>query len=343
MTVVDVHSHFVPESVLVRASAPGGLFGARLSADGHLTHPEGFSYPVRAGAEELEERDALRDRQGVDVSVLSLVPSLFFYDQGPASVEYLAETNDELAQVVSGSSRLLGLAAIPMHEPEAAADELRRAVTDLGLCGAQIGTTVAPGEYLEAPRLEPVLAAASELGVPLMPHPYYVGPTPGLEDFYFTNTIGNPVETSLVGARLVLSGVLDRFPDLRVILVHGAGFLPYQLGRLDRAAAVRPEARTATAQKPSEYLGRFWADSITHSPRALAYLSSVMPGRVLLGTDTPFDMGEPDPVGSARAAGLDPHDLGRAALALLMRPVGSPGTEAPDAGGGDHAAEHLAR
>jgi aminocarboxymuconate-semialdehyde decarboxylase len=176
-----------------------------------------------------------------------------------------------------------------MNEPVAAARELERAVRELGLRGASIGPVV--GDIpLDDPRCAPVLEAAQALDVPLLLHPYYVGPRPGLPEFYLTNLIGNPLETTIAVARLILSGTLDRLPRLRLVLVHAGGFLPYQVGRLDHGWEVRPESK-GCVERPSSYLRRFVFDTITHEPAALGFLVGfVGADRVAYGTDLPFDM-----------------------------------------------------
>jgi aminocarboxymuconate-semialdehyde decarboxylase len=254
----------------------------------------------------------------IDVSVYSIAPTLFFYDAAARpAVEFARRANDALAELIDGQERLLGFASLPLQDGDAAADELARTVQEHAFVGAQIGTNCGPLP-IDAPELAPVLAAAEELDVPLMLHPYYVGPKPMLEDFYFTNSIGNPLDTCVAAARLIHSGALDRHPALKVVLVHAGGFMPYQLGRLDHAFDVRQEPRVAIDRRPSSYLHRFWLDSITHSDASLEFLVSfVGADRVVLGTDLPFDMGDPVPLDRLRRAGVDPEALGATAASLL--------------------------
>ena len=135
-----------------------------------------------------------------------------------------------------------------------------------------------------------MLAAAADLGVPLLLHPYYVGTSPGLVDFYLTNLIGNPLATTVCAARLIFSGTLDELGALRLVLTHGGGYLPYQIGRLDHGHRVRPEAK-GCARPPSAYLPAFWFDTVTHAPGPLRFLAdSVGTDHVVYGTDFPFDM-----------------------------------------------------
>jgi len=191
-------------------------------------------------------------------------------------------------------------------------------VRELGLLGAQIGTSYAGGKPLDGRELEPVFETTERLGVPLMLHPYYVGPKPGLEDFYLTNTVGNPLDTCVAAVRLIHAGTLDRFPGLKLVLVHGGGFLPYQLGRFDHAFAVRPEPKRSIERSPSSYLDRFWMDTITHSDAALGFLVGLIgTRRTVLGTDLPFDMADPGPVERTERVGIDPNALGATARELL--------------------------
>src|SRR5581483_265196 len=128
---------------------------------------------------------------------------------------------------------------------------------------------------------------------------------PALDGYYLWNSVGNPLETAIAGAHLVVAGVLERHPGLRVLLGHGGGALPSVRGRLRRAFAFRPEAGARLTAGPDESLRRFFYDTVTHDPGLLADLIRYAgPGQVLLGSDGPFDMGTDDPVGEVRALAL---------------------------------------
>ena len=316
MTAVDLHTHFLPRFFVDEAGA-GEVFGVRVE-DGLVIHPQGFRYPVHPTFVDVEAKLAEMDAAGIDVSVLSSAPTLFFYDAPAAeAVGFARRSNDALAEMAGASPRLAGLATLPLQDPEGAAAELERAVAELGLHGAHIGTNCGTVP-LDDPSMAPVLAAAERLDVPLMLHPYYVGPKPGLEDYYLVNSMGNPLDTSVAAVRLISSGTLDRFPTLRVALVHAGGFLPYQVGRFDHAFDVRPEARVAIDRPPSSYLDRFWMDTITHSDEALQFLAErIRPDRLYIGTDQPFDMADVAPVERLCRVGVDVDATGGAAAALL--------------------------
>jgi aminocarboxymuconate-semialdehyde decarboxylase len=320
MTIIDVHNHVIPSFVLEEAER-GRLFGLR-KEDQWVIHPEGFRYPITPDFADPQQKLADLDAHGLDVAVLSLAPTLFFYDEPAAdAVAFAVRANDAVAEMAATSPRLSALATLPLQDPAAAAAELRRAVEELGMRGAQIGTSGGERLPLDDPAFAPVLAEAERLDVPLMIHPYYVGLKPGLTDYYFTNSIGNPLDTCIAAARLIHAGTLDHHPELRVVLVHGAGFLPYQLGRLDHAHAVRNEPKVTIAEAPSSYLRRFWIDTITHGDDALGFLETLIGAdRLVIGTDLPFDMADQEPVERVRRAGLDPHELGTVADALFGLP-----------------------
>jgi aminocarboxymuconate-semialdehyde decarboxylase len=188
-----------------------------------------------------------------------------------------------------------------MQAPKQAADELRHAVTVLGMRGAQIGSNIA-GRNLDDPEFEPVWAAAAELDAFILVHPNNVAGAERLSSYYLTNLIGNPLDTTIAGACLVFSGVLERYPSLKVCLAHGGGFLPYQAGRLVHGWHVRAEPKKKLGRPPTDSLKRFYFDTMVHSQEALEFLvGSAGAERVLLGSDYPFDMGMTDAVLTVRA------------------------------------------
>lgn len=318
MTVIDVHAHYIPPFVLDEADGSDAVFGV-VYDDGKLAHPEGFRYPIQDTFHDTGAKLAEMDRLGIDITVWSSAPPLFFYEQEPAAgVAFARRFNDALATSIAGHDRLLGFATLPLADPELAAAELERAVGELGFVGAQTGTFGAANQPLDLEYADPVLETADRLGVPLMLHPVYVGPKPNLEEFYLTNSIGNPLDTCVAAARMMYAGVFDRYPGLRLVLVHGGGFMPYQLGRLDHAFTVRSETKVKTDRTPSSYLDRFWFDTITHSDASLRFLAELVGlERLVLGTDLPFDMADAVPLDRLRRVDIDPDALGETAAELL--------------------------
>jgi aminocarboxymuconate-semialdehyde decarboxylase len=311
---IDLHTHFIPAEFIEQVRQGRAIGNVAIQPrDGQewLIHQEGYRYPAMAELWSVEAKLQLMDHLGIDISVLSLQPALFFYwlEAGPVQ-EFCRQTNEALAEMVSRSGgRLYGLATVPLQDPAAAAIELRRAVLELGLRGVQVGTRMEQIP-LDDPRFDPFFATAADLNVPVLLHPYRVGTRPEWADFYLANLIGNPLETCLVASRLIFSGWLDRHPQLTLILAHGGGFLPYQIGRLDHGFRVRAETKLHLSSPPSSYLRRFYYDTITHAAAPLKFLVELVGAdRVVLGTDIPFDMADHHFADYLAAAKLDEQSI----------------------------------
>lgn len=307
MLRIDVHTHFAPPDL-------DGIGGVRIEGD-TVVHPEGFRWPLHRTFYDVEARLAAMDGLGIDLAVMSIAPPLFMYwvEDTAAAVDFCRRANDALAAFARDSGgRIEAVATLPMRDPAAAVDELRRAVGTLGMRGAEIAPRVEDA-YLDDPAYRPVLAAAAELDVPLILHPYHVGPRPGLAEFYLSNLVGNPLESTVGAAHLIFGGVLDEFGTLRLVLMHGGGYLPYQIGRLDHGYRVRAES-SGCADPPSTYLRRFWYDTITHAPGPLRFLlDEVGADRVVYGTDFPYDMAAGPLNEQLGRIGRDPADLAKVA------------------------------
>jgi aminocarboxymuconate-semialdehyde decarboxylase len=191
----------------------------------------------------------------------------------------------------------------------------------LGLRGMQIGSNIA-GKNLDDPELEPVWATAAELDAFILLHPINVAGMDRLGSYYLNNLIGNPLDTTIAAACLVFSGVLERYPSLKICLSHGGGFVPYQAGRFVHGWQVRTEPKKKLPKPPTDSLNRFYFDTIVHSTDVLEFLvGEAGADRVLLGSDYPFDMGMPDGVLQVRGLSVPASDqaaiLGGRARALL--------------------------
>jgi aminocarboxymuconate-semialdehyde decarboxylase len=202
--------------------------------------------------------------------------------------------NDALAELASDRAAVLGSA----HDPET----LRRAM-ERGLAGVEVAARV-DGAFLGDPRFEPFWAAAEETGALVFVHPSTRG-FGGPDDHYLWNTVGNPVETTVTAAHLVMTGVMERHPDLKVLLAHGGGAVLALRGRLRHAHEHVAGAQGALHEAVGDSLRRFFYDTVTHDPAVLRDLVEFVGAeRVVAGSDHPFDMGDPDPEATVRAAGL---------------------------------------
>lgn len=300
---IDVHAHCVPTGVLETLQAEGGSYGIE------IVEQEGKRRAVIAGRVDagpllptffdIDKRLAAMDAQGVEVQLLStwIDMSAYALDE-QVGTRYSQMFNEALAATVAEHpDRFSGLCTVPLQAPEAAAVELQRAVGELGMVGAEIATTV-DGRDLDDPELEPFWRAAEELQALILIHPYASLAGRGVSRYFLGNLVGNPAESTIAVAHLIFGGVLEKHPDLKLCLVHGGGFAPYQAGRWDRG--FRANARGAAVnltRPPSEQLRKLYFDTVLHSSESLRFLIDFVGAeQVVLGSDYPFEMGEPTPL-----------------------------------------------
>lgn len=328
MKAVDLHNHVFPQAAVDAINRDGrGMMARVIDKDGRpwVQHDQGYVYPLEQEFHDPVAKAAVLDRYRVDVAVLSPAPPLFYYwAEQELAVRVARMVNDAVAEyAASNPARYRPMASLPMPYPDAAVAELERVVHEHGVKGVILGTSI-EGTNLADPRFRPVLKRCAELGVWVLAHPYYVGNKEGLQQYYLTNLVGNPVDTLMCGTHLIFGGVLEALPELRVVLAHGGGLLPYLIGRLTHGHMVREEAKVNTTTAPKELLHRLYFDSILFDPEPLRYLVNVAGAdRVVLGSDAPFDMGDPDPRGTVeRVAGITEADLaqvlGAGAASILM-------------------------
>jgi aminocarboxymuconate-semialdehyde decarboxylase len=175
--------------------------------------------------------------------------------------------------------------------------ELERIVKELGLRAVEISSNV-NGVDFDDPRFEKFFAKAEELEVLIFIHPIGFTDARRLRDYYLVNVIGQPLESTVAVSRLIFGGVLEHYPNLRICVAHGGGYLPYYAGRMDHAYKVRPECQKVISRAPSAYLRQLYYDTVIYTGESLSHLvRQVGSDQVLLGTDYPADMGEPNPVG----------------------------------------------
>jgi aminocarboxymuconate-semialdehyde decarboxylase len=312
---IDVHGHAVPHALIDEIQRHGdrlygGLSVQSTDAGPLVTIPSrGRLRPVAARLLDFETRIAWLDERGIDRQLVSPWLDIQGYELEPTPAAAWARAMNEAMVVACGTSagRLTPLGTLPFGDTAATVRELERCARDLAMPGVMVSTQ--PGAMdLHAPALDDFWAAAEQLQTLVVLHPSTTGPAshmPGTTEF--TDLFWRGIDTMLAATRLILAGVFDRFPKLRIVLVHGGGFLPYQTARLDRSYAIDALGpRTLKRAAPSAYLGSFFHDTCMLGPAALILLCQVAGAdRVVLGSDYPFPIGDPDPVGSVAAAGLD--------------------------------------
>jgi aminocarboxymuconate-semialdehyde decarboxylase len=310
---IDVHCHFIPPTLVDKLEKEGparSIVVKERDGKAFVSFAErDRTQAFPAGMLDLDDRLMWMDDRGVDVQILSAWMDFSAYVLDPEDGLWLTRSlNDLTAEAISErGDRFRAMAAVPLQEPKLAADELRRAVVELGMVGVEIATSVVDDE-LDEERLGIFWSAAEELDVLVLIHPYASLGGDRLERYFFSNIVGNPAEETVAAAHLIFGGVLERHPRLKVCLTHGGGFLPYQIGRQDRGYVARSDVTAARlGSPPSSFLRRFLYDTIVHDPSALHFLvERVGADRVVLGSDYPFPMGDPDPVRTIEDAGLAP-------------------------------------
>lgn len=296
MTVIDIHTHMIPQGWLDLLRQEGGDYELKPTRAGHMAihlagapfvtlMPEMFEYSLRLKA---------MDEAGVDMAVLSLTGPNVFWGGREASIKAARIGNAAYA----GSQReypdrIRWIASLPWEFPEDALRELERARSEGALGVATLANI--RGRDLTDPLFEPVWSEIDRLGLPVFVHPTIPpgGSAMRLDEFSLATPIGFMVDTTLAFARLILSGFFDRYPNARLIAPHGGGTLPYLSGRLDRCYETIPACRAAIKEPPSRYLRRILYDTVVYEPRALEMcVAAGGADNVLYGTDFPHNVGD---------------------------------------------------
>ncbi|MCZ6446693.1 MAG: amidohydrolase family protein [Alphaproteobacteria bacterium] len=323
--VIDIHAHLVVEESrnMMKAAAEKGDVGAEALSQGGIGISQAQAQR-QAVLADPEKRIEDMDKIGVDISALSPAPPRGFYEaDSNLSMTVAQLINDRAAEIVKTyPDRFVAMGVAPLHHVGLAVVEMERAVGALDLRGIRLPTEI-NGMELSDPSLEPFWDAAERLETMIYIHPQGFSHPQRLKAYYMTNVVGNPLETTLAMSHLIHSGVIARHPNLKFYFAHGGGFLPFYVGRFDHAWRERQECREHTEAPPSTFLANMWFDTVVFRPEQIRILVDLAGAeRVMLGTDRPYDMGEPDPVALVnQVEGLSDTEretiMGGAAKALL--------------------------
>lgn len=310
--IIDVHAHCIPADFRTWLDHNGDPLGISLvdtdrgqavRIDDRVT-----TQPLRDDLTDHQRRVSELDRMGIDRQVLSGWIDLTAYELDAVSgATYSRVQNEYLAaEAAQSPDRFVAIGTVPLQDPTGAVTELDHAMRQLDMKGVEIATTV-DGRFLDEAGIDDFWAAAQDLGAFIVLHP--MRPLEGIDlgRYFMENMIARPAESTIALAGLIFSGVFERFPRLNVCVVHGGGFAPYQIGRLDSGYEQKPNLTGKHITKPpSDYLREIYVDTVVHDSRALRYVVDVLGSdRVLMGTDYPFEMGSLEPVEFVRSAELD--------------------------------------
>lgn len=297
--IIDIHGHIRTDGVdeEVRKFVPAMSLDAVKYAS-----PLTRELNKKQNEDRLEEllsitrRLADMDKMCIDVMAISPEPPQFHYGAPDALGQETAEKiNNNIARAVAEApDRLIGLGTVPLQNTDMALTELDRLTSELGFKGIEIGAQIGNDE-LSAERLEPFWARCEELDIPILLHPTSFA-SERFGAHYLTNLIGNPLDTTVAIHYLIFDGVLARYPGLKLVAVHGGGFVAAYAARMDHAWGQREDCCLHIEQPPTSYLKNLYFDTTVFSNDQLEFLAKKYGSdKILLGTDYPFDMGEYDP------------------------------------------------
>ncbi len=296
MTVIDVHTHMLDKEwlrLLKEKGAPYDVAPITAGLDGIYREGALFMTPM-PGHFDYDLRIQAMDAGGVDLAIVSLTcPNVFWGDEA-ASSEAARIVNDSMAAAqVTYPDRIRWLASLPWEYPARAVEELARAC-DAGAVGVMVLANVA-GRHLTEEAFQPIWQAIDDRGLPVLVHPAEPPGTPAMEmtNYSLASTVGFMFDTTLAITRMVFSGFLDRFPNLKVIAAHAGATVPYLAGRMDRSWEMTIPGKAALSRPPSEYLRKIYYDAVTYQQEALALCINVGGAdKVLYGSDWPHDIGD---------------------------------------------------
>jgi aminocarboxymuconate-semialdehyde decarboxylase len=293
---IDLHSHFFPVDALRHPGkfenrAPRMVLeGDKLSVTSQIGRRGGLG----AGAYDPAARIKALDEMNIDMQAISPSPILLFYWEAPAvAAHFSRRQNEAIQQVVQKNpERFIGFGSVPLQSvPDSIA--IAKEAKAMGLKGLEIGNAVGD-KALDDPMFEPFFAVAQELDLLLFVHPLEGGVD---TDDPLAPILGNVLQftfrTTMMIERMILTGMFEKYPNLKLCLSHGGGLLAFNIWRLDHSFGLRRDLQQQLPHTPSGYLKRLYFDTIVHSVVALQYLIAVVGAdRVVIGTDYPMGMGD---------------------------------------------------
>lgn len=299
LRAIDIHHHYVPQVLLDEVKRHGNSLGVEISqtSDGRtsLSFAGGEKYQIQPDLPEIDKRLRIMNEGKIAVAVLEAhTASLGYRLDGARGESWCRLYNEGLHELVrKRPDRFVALAAVPLQDPPRAAAVLEHAIGELGFCGGYIGSNV-NGRYYDSKEFDPFWRKAEELDALVVMHPEDVAGSERMGPYGLRLICGNPADSALSLGFLTYSGVFDRFPGLKLCVLHGGGFFPYHLGRFDQGHAARYGARAAeAAAPPSAYLKNLYFDTLVYRVDALDYLKGIAGAdHLLVGTDYPYTLGD---------------------------------------------------
>lgn len=315
MPIVDFHNHYYPPAYLQALRSGTSAVEISEDADGNplIYYPGDYNICV-PGHRDIDYREQVLAEQGVDTQVITLTTPGTHVEAPETAVRFAQLVNNAFAEVIrTKHGRFTALATLPLNVPDASAKELERACRDLHLAGAMVFSNV-NGVGLDDARFWPLYEAANDLKAVMYIHPTHPVGVEAMTDYWLMPLVGFLCDTTLAAAKIVFSGVAERFPRIRWALCHMGGAIPYLAERLDRGFEAFSECRANISKPPTEYLKTFYYDTVNFDPRAVRLaIEFAGADHILAGSDYPHQIGSiPKMLETVRA--LDVTDSQRAAI-----------------------------
>jgi len=293
MKIIDVHNHFYPPEYLEAIqTGPSNIKVTYDASNNPLLHYPGDYNIIVRGHRDINFRSEVLEKAGIDMQVLTFTTPGVHIESPERAVKLARMVNDNFAKIKKEKSRRFSaLATLPLNDPEAAVTELERAFSELGFRGVALHSNI-NGVALSDERFWPLYEKANELEAVFDIHPSFPVGVEAMTDYWLMPLLGFTFDTTLAAAKLVFSGVVEKFPKIRWILGHLGGTIPYLAERLDRGYAAFKECRENISQKPSEYLKTFYFDTVNFDVRALQLaIDFAGADHLVAGSDYPHQIG----------------------------------------------------
>jgi len=293
MRVIDFHNHYYPPAYLEALRSGSSAVEVSIDHEGNprIYYPGDYNIAV-PGHRDIDYRERVLEQAGVDTQVITLTTPGTHVEKPETAARFAALVNDAFAEVVrTKRGRFAALATLPLNDPAASAKELERACRVLGLRGAMLFSNV-NGVGLDDRRFWPLYETANDLDAVLYIHPTHPVGVEAMTDYWLMPLVGFLCDTTLAAAKIVFSGVAERFPRIRWALCHLGGAIPYLAERLDRGFEAFSECRANISRRPTEYLKCFYYDTVNFDARAVE-LAIAFAGadHILAGSDYPHQIG----------------------------------------------------
>jgi aminocarboxymuconate-semialdehyde decarboxylase len=291
--IIDFHNHYYPPAYLDALRTGSSAVRVTIDADGNpcLHYPGDYNVAV-PGHRDIDYREQVLIQQGVDTQVITLTTPGTHVETPETAVRLASLVNDAFAEVVaSKKGRFASLATLPLNDPAASVAEFERATNQLGFRGAMLFSNI-NSVALSDQRFWPLYEAANDRDAVLYIHPTSPVGVEAMTEYWLMPLCGFLFDTTLAAAKLVFSGVVERFPRIRWVLCHLGGTIPYLVERLDRGFTAFEDCRANISKPPSEYLKNFYYDTVNFNPRAIELaISFAGTDHILAGSDYPHQIG----------------------------------------------------